>query len=485
MTMAERRTINFTDRLKAAGIIPNTPEPVHYDGPALPPGTAAGSRYAQRALEEECAIIATAPEGTRNDTLNRSAWKIGTLVASGHLGGRGAVDALTNAARQAGLDEQEIAGTVPRAVRQGDRAPRVVPQRPELPGAFTIDPADLTEHQRTTVAAADAEPLFIPGGTFVLDVPDTIPAIWGADQDILWADGESLIIAAGNGLGKTTIAGQLVRGRLGMATTVLGLPINPGNKKVLYLAMDRPQQIRRSLRRHFTDAERAQLDERLTVWQGPPPEDLAHNTDLLDQLVQLAGADTVVIDSLKDAAIGLSEDAVGAGWNRARQKVIARGCQVLELHHNVKRGANGSEPSSIADVFGSAWITAGVGSVILLTGDPGDPIVQMRHVKQPANEVGPWKVIHDHDAGISTVHEQIDIVEWLRGHELSTAKEVAVAIFDKENPSVAEKEKARRRLERLVTSGAVTAVRGAGSRNRYDPDRYDVPAAATSYWEDQ
>jgi hypothetical protein len=42
------------------------------------------------------------------------------------------------------------------------------------------------------------------------------------------------------------------------------------------------------------------------------------------------------------------------------------------------------------DVYGSTWLTAGTGSVILLHGEPGDPIVSMHHLKKPVAEGGPY-----------------------------------------------------------------------------------------------
>ena len=50
--------------------------------------------------------------------------------------------------------------------------------------------------------------------------------------------------------------------------------------------------------------------------------DMAKYPDLLVRMAEGAYANTVVVDSLKDAAIGLNEDETGAGWNRARQKAL-------------------------------------------------------------------------------------------------------------------------------------------------------------------
>jgi hypothetical protein len=172
-------------------------------------------------------------------------------------------------------------------------------------------------------------------------------------------------------------------------------------------------------------------------------------------LAQLAGADTIIIDSLKDAAVGLTEDETAASYNRARQNALANGIQVLELHHMVKRGVGGNKPTELADVYGSAWLTAGAGSVVLLWGAAGDPIVELKHLKQPAGEVGPWKIEHDHTKGTSIVHHGADIIAIVGAAGISgvTPTEVAVALFDKDNPTDSEKQKARRKLDKLVDQG--------------------------------
>ncbi|WP_328845468.1 AAA family ATPase [Streptomyces sp. NBC_00258] len=300
---------------------------------------------------------------------------------------------------------------------------------------------------------------FVRGGAFVLDVPDTPPAVWGEGGDVLWAEGEALMVAAPQGVGKTTVAHQVVRARLGLQENALGFPVTEG-RRVLLLSMDRPAQARRAAHRIFAKDDRDVLDDRLIVWEGPPPFDLATRTDILAAMCERAKADTVVLDSLKDAAIGLSDDAVGAGYNRARQTVLAAGVQVLELHHTRKAGANGGEPNTISDVYGSTWLTSGTGSVISLYGDPGDPIVSFRHLKQPMNEVGPFQLIHDHPSGTTSVMHTVDLVELVRasGPEGLTALAAAEALFETKKPSRADKEKARRRLEALTASSVLARL---------------------------
>lgn len=305
--------------------------------------------------------------------------------------------------------------------------------------------------------------LFTSGGSFVLDAPAAPPAVWGKDGDVLWAEGEALMIAAPQGAGKTTVAFQLVRARLGLQPDVLGLPVTPGSGCVLYLAMDRPAQASRASHRLFTEEDRSVLEEKLIVWKGPPPSDLAKSPGILTTMCKLVGADTVIVDSLKDAAIGLSDDAVGAGYNRARQRAIASGVQVLELHHTRKAGTNGAEPNTISDVYGSTWLTSGVGSVISLFGDPGDPVVSFRHLKQPMNEVGPWKLLHDHATGRTTVQHAPDLVELARMSRPEGLTKVSAAemLYGTTKPTPAEKEKAGRKLGELATKGILVEIPGA------------------------
>jgi hypothetical protein len=334
--------------------------------------------------------------------------------------------------------------------------------------AFCVTEAYLEEHayppeaaQERAESEAQTPDLFKPGSLF-LDVQDTPPAVWGDGDQVVWAEGEALMIAAPQGVGKSTLALQVVRARLGLVDKVLGYSVQQTGGRVLYLAMDRPRQLYRAARRLFTEDDRKVLDEQLAIWPGPPPYDMAERRDILAMMARKAGADTIVVDSLKDAAIGLSDDAVGAGYNRARQQALQEGVQVLELHHTTKRGANGSEPNTLADVYGSTWLTSGAGSVVSLFGDAGDPVVSWRHLKQPMHEVGPFRVVHDHDAGTSQVEQTVDLGALIRrtGTQGLTALEYAVALFEKPNPSRALKEKARRLLEKKVDAAYLSRIGG-------------------------
>lgn len=94
--------------------------------PVAPPATD-GHPYLRRALEEECRNVATAVEGTRNDTLNTAAFKLGSLVGANALHKDEAEGALLSAAFQCGLGEVEARHAIRSGMEAGMRSPRTLP----------------------------------------------------------------------------------------------------------------------------------------------------------------------------------------------------------------------------------------------------------------------------------------------------------------------------------------------------------------------
>lgn len=329
--------------------------------------------------------------------------------------------------------------------------------------------ADAQEYARAQVLAA-LMPRLIAGDA-ILDEPSTPPALWGAGEYVAWSAGESLIIAGPDGVGKTTLGGQLFKARLGLGSgAVLGWPVQAGNRRVLYLMMDRPAQISRALARIFTEDDRDILKARLVLWQGPPPADLAREPYMLMRLCSAAGADTVIIDSLKDAALKLSDDETGSGWNRARQLVIANGIEIIELHHPRKEQADNKRPATLADLYGSRWISSGAGSVIMLWGKAGDPLVEFIHLKQPCAEIPPFMMHIDAQAGSVSAERGVDLVEQVRarGSNGMTVEVAARLLYGVDKPSRAVIEKARRRLNHATNTGVLYRRDGerGGGRER-------------------
>lgn len=83
-----------------------------------------GCGYVAAAVEEELRAVAEAQPGTRNSTLNRAAFALGTLCGAGRLDPDRVADALADAARHAGLPERESAAAIRSGLTAGERHPR-------------------------------------------------------------------------------------------------------------------------------------------------------------------------------------------------------------------------------------------------------------------------------------------------------------------------------------------------------------------------
>jgi putative DNA primase/helicase len=86
--------------------------------------------YAKAALDDECGKVAGSIEGARNDTLNKAAFSLGTLVGGGGLDEEVVRTRLTEAAQQSGLPDAEIDATIKSGLEAGKQQPRTVPNTP-------------------------------------------------------------------------------------------------------------------------------------------------------------------------------------------------------------------------------------------------------------------------------------------------------------------------------------------------------------------
>ena len=144
--------------------------------------------------------------------------------------------------------------------------------------------------------------------------------------------------------------------------------------------------------------------------------------------------------------------------------VCDEGIEVIELHHTRKTG-NGAKRENVTvdDIYGSTWLTSGAGSVLFLNGQPGDPIIEMHHVKQPMDEIGPYKLIHDHTRGTTSIWHETDLLEVARIRGTLTAKDAAAVINSTDDPTANEIQKARTKLVKLTREGLLR-VSQAGSK---------------------
>jgi hypothetical protein len=341
------------------------------------------------------------------------------------------------------------------------------------------------EEAATVPDAVASSERAVPGGDFILDAPAGVPAIWGDGTKVAWAQGEGAMLVGHQGLGKTTIGQQLVLSSLGLnGGSLLGMVVRQIEGRVLYLAMDRPSQAARSWRRMVTEADRDVLSQRLVVWKGPLPFNVLGGAGALADWAQeiCPGACLIMTDSVKDLCPGLSKDDVGAALNLAWQEVVARGAELFLLHHQRKSQSGAERLNTLDDVYGSTWLTSGLGSVLVLEGNPGDERVTLHHLKQPAEPIGPLMLEHDHLQGATRLIEagRTCLQVLLAAHGPLSASEAARELY---GPGVAGDasvlKRVRRELGRLVEVEQAVKVGGTGRGGKRQPDRWEAsPMAA-------
>lgn len=230
-----------------------------------------------------------------------------------------------------------------------------------------------------------------PAGSWALDQPQSNRAVAGNGQRILWAKGESFVICADTGGGKTTFALSAVRASMGLVPDIIGMQVQ-AFQHILYVAADRPIQIKYALQRLVTEDNRMTWDTRMYIHEGPL--DFAVNDKpslLVPWLRELAEKldrepfDCLVIDSLKDIVTAMDENDDGLHINTALQAVCREGIQLMLCIHPRKMGQQAKTPV-LDDVAGNKMIVSGAGSVVYL-GPPSDGLSAFYHLKSPAQKI--------------------------------------------------------------------------------------------------
>lgn len=318
--------------------------------------------------------------------------------------------------------------------------------------------------------ARRSEKRAIGGATWLEQGTPGVPAIWGQGDVVLWAEGEPFMLYGPDGVGKTSICQQLVLHMCGVRLEpFLGLPVRRCERPILYVSADRPKQARRSLHRMVDVADYQALDECLLVWEGPLPFSIKENARSLVDFCARHGAGTLIIDSLKDVEPDLSKEESAARVAHAFQWLSAEGIELCVLHHPRKAPAGEpAKPKTFEDIYGNRILHGGFGSALLIWGKPGAPIVNLIHLKQPADEYGPKQALHDHDQGVTTLFDETVLTELLaRVANGLTVANAASHLYRTDAPAPDELEKARRKLNRLVKDGAAYRDDDADGTARY------------------
>jgi hypothetical protein len=309
---------------------------------------------------------------------------------------------------------------------------------------------------------------------------DTQPGepVWGSRKTVAWSKNQGFMVFGSDGTGKSTLLQQIVLARLGIRNAdVLGFPVAEDDRSILYLALDRPAQIRESISR-MVDLSNPNvydtLKRRLVVVKGPVPFPCDSSPSaFVDWCLSLAGDDCglVIADSVKDMISSPKEDIAGTGFNDTMQRFVAKGIEFGCAHHNRKENAQNAKPRNLADVYGSRWLTAGMGSVLNIWRNP-DGSRELTQLKAPyGDSFPPVEYSDDYNSGVSQISSnwRDAIVAALVDAGIAglTDAEIVFVVFGqtpKESAYEANRVRIARQLKKWIDSGS-PYQRANGIRN--------------------
>ena len=222
----------ITNITLANGILPLAPSwlleliiavPKEFNGQPISNVARMGTAYGLKALEDECAIIELATKGTRNDTLNRSAFAVFQLVKGNELAEDEAGRALHNAARHCGLPDKEIHATLQSAQKRAFEQPRSAPvtshsKSESKTPAIKRQPLAILPKPPLEVFPLKIQKLLLEAATAFKRLPVEVPMValiallsgcMGRSRSVLVKDGWEeyanlfIVMVANSGLGKS------------------------------------------------------------------------------------------------------------------------------------------------------------------------------------------------------------------------------------------------------------------------------------------
>lgn len=371
-----QRVAERKERLAATDIATAAPAPA----PAAPTFTLTGDeetarqrRYAEKALRDECDLVAFAVEGTRNDTLNRAMFSLSRFVAENILTADEVRDELTAAAQSAGLNDQEIRQTLNSAMRGSEAKTRDKPAVPPPSGSLsTVVEVTAAEFEN---GAAEPDPdnpgetrdlhqLAVTRRAYEYRVNDEARALWTRQRaaiagqrrpeltnlvdmlevpdedahyritDLLPVGGRALL-AAQYKAGKTSMIANLLRALVDGHDFLGRLHVEPVQRVVLIDTELDERMLRRWLRDQNI-INQAAIDV-LCLRGRLAGFDVLDETTRADWATTMAGADLIILDCLRPCldALGLSEDKEAGRFLTAFDSLCneAGATEAVVVHH--------------------------------------------------------------------------------------------------------------------------------------------------------
>jgi predicted transcriptional regulator len=353
-------------------LLTQEPEEKPIPAPSIPIEASKGTRYAEAALTNACALVAGSRPGNRNHTLNAQAYGIGQLVASGSLASHDAESRLIDAATSAGLPNREALATIKSGLKAGEKTPRDLShvRQPREAKAETAAP------EKKESAGKVTQPAFALQSITARELlsREFKPPRWAIPGMLP----EGLTILAGRPkCGKSWLAFDLC---LAVARGGMALGNQPAQHgKALYLALE--------------DSQRRLQDRLLQLIQeGEAPDDLLFTTEcarydqgglhaLADWLDNNPDCRLVVLDTLgRFRPAGKSGDGYGEETHllgSLQRLALDRQIALIVIHHTRKAQADLSGGDPLDDVLGSTGLTGVADSIWILKRPRTETVAQL------------------------------------------------------------------------------------------------------------
>jgi hypothetical protein len=338
--------------------------------------------YADGALSDASAKIRGAPEGSRNDTLNREAHAIGRLVAAGVIDEARTRAELGAAAVDTGLHSTEVDATLDSALASASKSPRGLPPASSQAGAQAA--AHTTTSSGVLWTTIDATQIGQP-----------LPPVAWLVEALGFAAGAPALVAGSQFSAKSMVMLDLVLA-VASAAEWLGFRLRAG--RALYVDVEAgPKSVSRRLQRlaRGRGIDLVTLGDALHLASMPtPPLDGRATED--DFVRALDGFDLVVIDTLAAAARADDENAatMRRPLDRLARASMRTGTTIVLVHHAKKPDER--VRASAALIRGSSAIVDASGSVLLFVGeDGGAPRVSHLKNREGGTLIRPFTVCVD------------------------------------------------------------------------------------------
>lgn len=327
-------------------------------------GEAIGPAYARAALKGEIEAVRTAPEGTRNDTLNKAALALGGLVGGGSLVRSDVEAALRDVALAVGLDAREIEATLRSGLEAGIAKPRrgalhrpTVTSRAAVKGKPNTDEND--DETPVLRRASDVK---------------RRPLLWLWDQRI--PKGKPSLLAGHAGLGKTLLASDMAARYSKGTPWPDGAPCEIGNTIILSGEDDAEDTLCPRLLEAGADLDRISFLDGVR-WRDPDTKEIQISAVQLDrhiavirEAIDRVQAGLIVFDPVA-SFLGRTDDHKNAELRALLSALatVARetGCAVLCITHLRKAGG-----LAIHAAVGSLAYGAAARAVWAVVRDPQD-----------------------------------------------------------------------------------------------------------------